>query len=169
MVAEDDEGNGATTYDRLIALLDRQGAQYRLIDHAPEGRTEIVSAMRGHSPASAAKCMVIMAKLGRKQTKYVLAVVTGDARIDLGALKEMTGATYVAFATPSIAEELAGSAVGTVLPFAFDERLELIVDPGLLALPEIFFNAARLDRSIGLKTADYVRIARPIAKRIVAP
>jgi Ala-tRNA(Pro) deacylase len=33
------------TYQRLIALLDAHGAQYRLIDHAPEGQTELVSAM----------------------------------------------------------------------------------------------------------------------------
>jgi|KBSMisStaDraftv2_1062788.scaffolds.fasta_scaffold00760_19 hypothetical protein len=38
----------ASTYDRLIALLDQHNAQYRLIDHPAEGRTEIVSPMRGN-------------------------------------------------------------------------------------------------------------------------
>ena len=38
------------TYTRLIALLNQHGAQYRLIDHAPEGRTELVSAMRALRP-----------------------------------------------------------------------------------------------------------------------
>ena len=35
-------------YERLIGDLDAAGARYRLIDHAPEGRTELVSALRGH-------------------------------------------------------------------------------------------------------------------------
>ena len=38
------------TYARLIGLLEEHQAQYRLIDHPPEGRTEIVSAFRGHDP-----------------------------------------------------------------------------------------------------------------------
>ncbi len=74
----------ADTYTHLIALLDRHGAQYRLIDHAPEGRTE----------------------------------------------------------------------------------LELIVDPSLLEHDEIYFNAARLERSMVLKTSDYIAVARPRLGRI---
>jgi Ala-tRNA(Pro) deacylase len=50
------------TYGRLIALLDKQGAHYRLIEHIPEGRTELVSAMRGNTLAQAAKCIVLMLK-----------------------------------------------------------------------------------------------------------
>jgi Ala-tRNA(Pro) deacylase len=36
------------TYDKLITLLDRNGAAYRLIDHPPDGLTDLVSAQRGH-------------------------------------------------------------------------------------------------------------------------
>lgn len=156
-------------YARLIALLDEHGAAYRLIDHAPEGRTEIVSPMRGNPLAAAAKCIVLMVKLGKKTTRHVLAVVPGDARLDLGAVKALLGATYAAFASPEVAEELAGSVVGTVLPFAFGPRLELIADPALLQHDELFFNAGRLDRSLALRTRDYVRIARPRFERIAAP
>jgi prolyl-tRNA editing enzyme YbaK/EbsC (Cys-tRNA(Pro) deacylase) len=41
--------------------------------------------------------------------------------------------------------------VGTVLPFAFDPSLELIVDIGVRDRAELFFNAARLDRSVALR------------------
>ncbi len=148
-------------YDRLISLLDLHHASYRLIDHSPEGRTAVVSAMRGNATAHAAKCMVVMAKLGKKVTKFVLAVVPGDARVDLHAIKALARGTYVSFASPDIAEELAQSVMGTVLPFSFDDRLELVVDPDVLKPVEIFFNAARLDRSVALSTGDYRRIAQP--------
>jgi Ala-tRNA(Pro) deacylase len=157
-----------SAYDRLIALLDDQRSSYRIIDHAPEGRTELVSAMRGHSVDAAAKCIVIMAKIGKKITKYLLVVVAGDAKVDLAAVKALVRGTYVSFASADIAEELAGSVMGTVLPFAFDPRLELVVDPGLLEHPEIYFNAARLDRSLALSTADYRRIAQPRIERVAA-
>jgi Ala-tRNA(Pro) deacylase len=85
-------------YARLIAELDASGCRYRLIEHAPEGRTEVVSALRGHVLASAAKCLILLVKIGKKQTRYVLAVVPGDARVDLAAVKALLGASYVAFA-----------------------------------------------------------------------
>lgn len=152
-------------YERLIADLDAAGARYRLIDHEPEGQT----ALRGNTLAAAAKCLVVMVKLGKKKSHYVLAVVPGDARLDLAAIKGLLGGTYVAFADKARAEELAGSVSGTVLPISYHEQLELIVDPELLAVPELFFNAARLDRSIALSTEDYVRLAKPRIERITAP
>ena len=148
-------------YDELIALLDRHQAAYRVLTHESEGRTEIVSAMRGNPIDQAAKCMIVMVKVGKKTTRYVLAVVPGGAKVDLEQVKKILGGTYASFASPDIAAELAGSAVGTVLPFTFDERLALIVDPSLLAAPELFFNAGRLDRSVALKTEDYRRVAAP--------
>ncbi|WP_037915243.1 YbaK/EbsC family protein [Actinacidiphila yeochonensis] len=149
------------TYDRLVALLDEQGALYRVIDHEPEGGTERVSELRGNSLAQAAKCIVVMVKVGKKVTRYVLAVVPGDRRVDLNAVKALLEGTYVSFAAREAAERLAGSVSGTVLPFSFDEKLELVVDPDLLENEEIFFNAARLDRSLALDTKDYQRFAQP--------
>lgn len=154
------------TYQRLIALLRAHGVAYRLIDHAPEGRTELVSALRGNALGQAAKCLVLLVKVGKKVTRYVLAVVPGDARVNLPAVKALLGATYIAFASPEIAERLAGSVTGTVLPFSFSPELELVVDPSLLDHEELYFNAARLDRSMVLKTRDYVAVAAPRLARI---
>ncbi len=36
------------TCQKLIALLDQANARYRIVEHAPEGRTELVSQMRGN-------------------------------------------------------------------------------------------------------------------------
>jgi Ala-tRNA(Pro) deacylase len=154
-------GDEHAAYERLIADMDAAGARYRLIEHAPEGRTDEVSALRGHDPAQAAKCLIVMVKVGKKQTRHVLAVVPGDARLDLQAVKALLEGTYVAFAAKEKAEELAGSVSGTVLPFSYDPRLELVADPSLLDQPELYFNAGRLDRSVALVTDDYVRLAEP--------
>lgn len=153
-------------YNELIAFLDRNGAQYRLIDHPSEGRTEIVSPMRGNALSQAAKCMVVMVKIGKKVTKYILAVVPGDMKVDLNAVKNLLRGTYVSFASADIAEKLAGSVAGTILPFSFNPDLELIVDPLLLENEELFFNAARLDRSMALRTSDYIALSKPRLERI---
>jgi Ala-tRNA(Pro) deacylase len=158
----------ANAYSQLISFLDQHGEQYRLVDHAPEGRTEIVSPMRGNSLSQAAKCIILMVKIGKKVKKYILAVVPGDTRVDLNAVKALLAGTYISFASPEIAEKLAGSAAGTILPFTFSPELELIVDPALLENTEIYFNAARLDRSMVLKTSDYLALSKLRLERIAA-
>ncbi|AJC53921.1 MULTISPECIES: YbaK/EbsC family protein [Streptomyces] len=149
------------TYRKLIGLLDERGARYRIYEHPAEGATEAVSALRGNAVEQAAKCIVVMVKLDKKTKRYVLAVVPGDRRVDLGAVKALLGGSYAGFANTEVAERLARSVSGTILPFSFDEELTLIVDPALLAQPEIYFNAARLDRSLALATEDYRAIAEP--------
>src|SRR6266700_496783 len=149
------------TYTRLIAFLDGQEVPYRLIDHAAEGRTELVSPMRGNLLSQAAKCIVLMVKMGKKITRYILAVIPGDTKVDLQAVKALMQGTYVAFASSDIAERLAGSVAGTILPFSFNAELALVVDPSLLEHNELYFNAARLDRSMVLNTSDYVALAKP--------
>lgn len=161
------QSDSVDTYSRLIMWLDHQSVPYRLIDHASEGRTELVSQMRGNDLSQAAKCIVLLVKIGKKITRYVLAVVPGDAKVDLQAVKMILGGTYVAFASPEIAEQLAGSAIGSILPFSFTPNLEVIADPSLLETDELFFNAARLDRSLVLKTSDYRTLAHPRLERIV--
>jgi Ala-tRNA(Pro) deacylase len=147
--------------ERLIAMLDSNEARYRLLPHPPEGRTEVASRLRRHQLAQAAKCIVIRVALDRKARQYVLAVVAGDRYIDLDRVRRLLGGTKALFAQRTVAERLAGSESGTIVPFAFDPELALIVDHGLLAHDEIYFNAARLDESIVLNTRDYLRLAQP--------
>ncbi|MFE5238971.1 MULTISPECIES: YbaK/EbsC family protein [unclassified Streptomyces] len=146
---------GGDAYLRLVSLLDEHGARYRVIDHTPEGRTEEVSRLRGNPVEQAAKCLVVMVKTGKRTKQYFLAVVPGDTRVDLQGLKALAEGSYVSFASADRAEELSGSVSGTILPFSFHTDLELIVDPRVLEHEEMYFNAARLDRSLALNTQDY--------------
>jgi Ala-tRNA(Pro) deacylase len=102
-----------------------------------------------------------MVKVGKKITRYAAAVIPGDKRVDFAKMKALFDGTYAAFASREVAEELTGTPVGTIPPFSFDERLELFVDPELLQHSEVYFNAARLDRTIALATEDYESIANP--------
>ncbi|MEV0178635.1 YbaK/EbsC family protein [Streptomyces sp. NPDC050625] len=157
------------TYQHLISLLDASRVEYRLIDHAPEGATATVSALRGHPVEQAAKCIVLRVKVDRRTTRHVLAVVPGDRRVDLDAVRTLFEARYVGFSDAGTAERLARSVPGTVLPFSFDAELELVADPDVVAQPRLYFNAARLDRSLCLAGTDYARLAGPRVARIASP
>ncbi|MET8630476.1 YbaK/EbsC family protein [Kitasatospora sp. NPDC004669] len=156
-----DEPADPSTYTRLIDLLDRSGCRYRMIHHAAEGRTDAASVLRGHPLRQAAKCLVLQVRTPGRGTRHALAVVPGDLRVDVDAVRDLLGGTSAGFASPERAERLTGCRSGSVVPFAFHSDLELIVDPELLESPQLYFNAARLDRSVALDTGDYFTLARP--------
>jgi Ala-tRNA(Pro) deacylase len=106
-------------YRQLITDLNGAGVRYRVIDHPPEGRTDVASALRGHDVALAAKSLVIRVKIGRKQVCYVLAVIPGNTRVDLAAVSELFGGARAALADHKTVEELAGSVLGTVMPVSY--------------------------------------------------
>jgi len=160
---------GHDTYQRLIDLLDRTATPYRLIDHPPEGATEAVSELRGHPASEAAKCLILRVRLDRRTTRHVLAVVPGDRRVDLGAVRALYAARYAGVSDAETAERLARAPTGTVLPFSFDAELDVVADPEVVARPELYFNAARLDRSLVISGTDYRRLAEPRIAPITDP
>jgi Ala-tRNA(Pro) deacylase len=155
--------------EELMRVLEEGGANYRLMDHPPEGRTDVASELRGHPIEKAAKCIVVRTKVNRNDSAYVLAVVPGHRKVDLDSVREHREARKASFADSPTAERLSRSVSGAIIPFAFDPKLELVVDPDLLVHDVIYFNAGSLDRSIELKTTDYVRLAQPVVKRISLP
>ncbi|CAM3915246.1 hypothetical protein HMPREF1486_03500 [Streptomyces sp. HPH0547] len=154
------EGMNNSTYRRLMQVLVDSSVDYRVIHHRAEGRTERASVLRGHPLASAAKCMVVHVRHER-ENRHVVAVLPGDRRVDYRKLRREFGAVDVRMADRSVAEELTGCQSGCIIPFSFADELSVVFDPSLLLPREVYFNAARLDRSIGLRPDDLVSLVRP--------
>jgi Ala-tRNA(Pro) deacylase len=153
-------------HECLRALLDEHGAVYRVVEHKPEGRTEFIAKIRGNRPDQAIKSIVVMVRFGKKDSRFVLANVPGDCRIDLNAVRDLLGGTQSAFAPREKAEELTGCVIGAIPPFSFNDQLAVLADPLIRENEEVVFNAGRLDRSIFMKPEDFFRIAQPQVVKI---
>ena len=148
-------------HERLRALLDDKGAVYRVIEHEPEGHTEVISNVRGNRLQQAIKSIVVQVRLNKKENIYCLANVPGDCRVDLDGIKAHFNATSIAIAARDKAEQLTGCVIGSIPPFSFNDALILLADPLIRENQEVVFNAGRLDRSIFMNMDDYFRIAMP--------
>jgi Ala-tRNA(Pro) deacylase len=148
-------------YTQLRDLLDKEGATYRVIEHEPEGRTEMIARIRGNRIEQSIKSIVMQIRLNRKENIYCLANVPGDCRIDFNGIKNYLNADSVAFAVRDKAQELTGCVIGAIPPFSFSDQLQVLADPLIQENEEVVFNAGRLDRSIFMKLDDYLRIAKP--------
>jgi Ala-tRNA(Pro) deacylase len=155
-------------HEQLKALLDREGAVYRVVEHEAEGRTEHIARIRGNRVEQAVKSIVVMIRFGKKEPRFALANVPGNCRVDLKAICSLYGGTQSAFAPREKAEELTGCVVGAIPPFSFSDRLEVLADPLIQQNEEVVFNAGRLDRSIFMRCDDFVRIAKPRLVKIAA-
>ncbi len=153
---------------RLCELLEREGAAYRVVEHIPEGRTELIAKIRGNRLDQAIKSIVVQVRMERKQNQYCLANVPGDCRVDLEGIRASFNAMSVAIAPREKAESLSGCSLGAIPPFSFDDRLLVLADPSIARNEEVVFNAGRLDRSIFMKSGDYMRIAKPRLMDIAA-
>ena len=149
-------------HTHLCELLRSQGAAFRIVEHEPEGRTEVIARIRGNRLDQAIKSIVVQVRISRKENRYCLANVPGDRRVDLEAIRTHFKAAGVGFANRDKAEALTGCVAGSIPPFSFNDQLALLADPLVLANDEVVFNAGRLDRSIFMRSADYVRIAGPL-------
>lgn len=148
-------------HEQLCELLDKEGAAYRVIEHEPEGRTEVIATIRGNRIEQSIKSIVVQVRLNRRDNIYCLANVPGDCRIDFKGIKSHFDADSVAFASREKAQELTGCVIGAIPPFSFNDELQVLADPLIQENEEVVFNAGRLDRSIFMKREDYFRIAQP--------
>ena len=153
-------------HERLRALLDANNAPYRVIEHEAEGRTELIAQIRGNRIEQSIKSIVVQVRLNRKDNIYCLANVPGDCKIDFNGIKNYFHADSVAFASREKAQELTGCVIGAIPPFSFNDQLQVLADPLIQLNEEVVFNAGRLDRSIFMKLADYIRTANPQITKI---
>lgn len=149
-------------HEQLRTLLDREGATYRVVEHEPEGRTEVIARIRGNRIQQSIKSIVVQVRLNRKENMYCLANVPGDCRIDFGGIKSHFHADSVAFASRERAEQLTGCTIGAIPPFSFSDQVQVLADALIRENEEVVFNAGRLDRSVFMKLKDYIRIAKPV-------
>lgn len=159
---------GSDVFDRLVALLSDAKAKFRVIEHEAEGKSELISSIRGNRPDQAAKAMVLDVRGGGGGRRHVLAILPGNRKLDFGAVAALFEARKCGFASPDTAQELTGCVMGAVPPFALNPDLAIVVEEDLLTNQTLFFNAGRLDRSMELDAQDWIAAARPRVARIAA-
>jgi Ala-tRNA(Pro) deacylase len=155
-------------FERLVALLNEAKANFRVIEHEAEGRSDKISVIRGNRPDQAAKAMVLDVRGGGGGRRHVLAILPGNRKLDFAAVAALFEARKAGFASPDSAAALTGCAMGAVPPFALNPELSIVVDEDLIKNDTLFFNAGRLDRSMELATKDWLNVAKPQVARIAA-
>ncbi|MGO2154273.1 MULTISPECIES: YbaK/EbsC family protein [Serratia] len=147
-----------TTFEKITDLLKSHQVAFDIIEHPAEGRTDIISEIRGNHLQQAAKAMVLQVINGSALLQYVLAIVPGDSKVNFKGVARLMGGKKSSFAPSEVAQELTQCQMGAVPPFSFNDALVLRVDERLCRVGRLYFNAGELDKSISLSVDDYFRV-----------
>lgn len=155
-------------HEKILALLDTRGVKYRVVEHAPEGRSEAIARIRGNQSEQALKAIVTIVKRDKKTRDCYLAILPGNKRLDLDALAAYGAGKKAIFAPRETAMEITGCKIGAIPPFSFNESLRVVVDPSIRENEEIVFNAGLLTKSVFMACADYIDIVQPALASIAS-
>jgi Ala-tRNA(Pro) deacylase len=148
--------------ERLKKLLDESGVAYQTMEHATAYTAQGVAASLHVSGREVAKSTVV-----KLDGRFGLAVLPGPLRVDLEALRRVTGAQSATLASELEFRELfPGCEVGAMPPFGNLYGLPTWVDEELRNDPSIVFNAGTHHEAIRMSFADFERLATPTVAAI---
>ncbi|HVO34083.1 MAG TPA: YbaK/EbsC family protein [Gemmatimonadales bacterium] len=148
--------------ERLKQFLDANAVKYVTVKHSPAYTAQEVAALAHVSGKEWAK--TVMVKL---DGKMAMAVVPASCRVIFDLLKDAAGARAAELATEQEFRDLCpGCEVGAMPPFGNLFGMDVYVDEGLAADPEIAFNAGSHTEMVQLPFADFVRLVKPKVVRL---
>jgi Ala-tRNA(Pro) deacylase len=150
-----------SVYDRLVALLVRNGVAYTTFEHPPVFTSEEAARVRGTTLESGAKALICSV-----DGAFAMFVLPGNRRLDSKGVRRALGAKSLRFATREEVEALTSLAPGAIPPFGQLFGLPTRCDTALAAQPSINFNAGDHARSVGISFADYLAVEKPVLAAI---
>ena len=151
-------------FEKIGKLLDEKGIKYEKFEHEPVLTSEQAAATRGNPLGMGAKAMVM-----RSEGKFVMAVISGEKKIDMKKLKKIIRSKSLSFATSEEVMNITGCEVGGVPPFGNLFDIPVFLDKHIMKYPKIDFNAGLRTHSIEMPMEKYVEVVKPRVSDFAKP
>jgi Cys-tRNA(Pro) deacylase len=126
------------TVKQVLTVLDQAGVAYQLrIFDAPARRARDAARLLGCPIGAVVKSLVFQVS---GEDQFVLALVAGENRVDLEALREVLG-LRVQPAQPDAVLALTGFAVGSVPPVGIEGEIPVVMDQDLMRYDQVWASA----------------------------
>ncbi len=146
----------------ITNALDEAEVSYELLEHEPVHTSEEAAKVRDGLQETGAKSLLLKSEAG-----FVVAVLQGNARLDIKKITEYLGASKKPrFAKPEEVEEQMGCQVGACYPMAYLVQLRTIIDEPFTRKEYISFNPGVHNKTITMPMKDYLDLADPEIARI---
>jgi Cys-tRNA(Pro)/Cys-tRNA(Cys) deacylase len=144
---------------KVIRLLESEKAPYRLLPHDQAVYTvTAAAAQRGVVREEMVKSIL----LRDKNRRYVLACVTGDARLDPKAVRRHLGGNWkrLSFASAGEIQQITGFVQGAIAPLCLPEDVPVIFDNAIARCNRVNISSGDPMAGLELDPQDLIRLAR---------
>lgn len=142
---------------RINDFLEEAGVKYQVTEHKPTFTAQRMAAEEHEAGRFVAKPVIIKA-----DGNYMMCVLPGCCKIDLGALKDQLGVASVELADESdIATMFDDCELGAEPPFGNLYHLTTIIDKTLLRDDHLLFQAGTHQKAIRMSFDDYNKLVEP--------
>jgi Ala-tRNA(Pro) deacylase len=152
-------------YHALVERFRSTGTPFRELEHPPAAAALDYHLVVGSRLEQQAKALLLRRYRADGAKDYVVLALPGGDTADLDAVAAASASRRLRLATAQELREVTGCRFGELPPLGSVFGVELIVDERLLAEPELYFNAGRLDRSFVVEPAKLVALERPLVVR----
>jgi prolyl-tRNA editing enzyme YbaK/EbsC (Cys-tRNA(Pro) deacylase) len=125
---------------------------------------DAAAAAMGVPPEQIFKSILFQSPAGR----CVMAVASGNARVDVRRVETLTGIVNLKLAKPAVVFAKTGYPAGGTPPVGHRERVPVIVDTRVTAQPWGYAGGGRPELLVKIQTADIVRLTGATVADIVA-
>ena len=152
-----------TMAEEITRYLDGHGVNYQL--HFADGPT--VTAQDAATRLRVPLETIIKSILFTDEKQMpVLAILTGDKRVDRKKLSSVTGVSRVRIATPEATKELAGFEVGAMPPLGHKKRLMTVIDKKVMSFSKVYGGSGTMEALMEINPHDIARLADAIVADI---
>jgi Cys-tRNA(Pro) deacylase len=143
---------------KVTRLLESEKAPYRLLPHdQPVYTVDAAAAQRGVVREEMVKSIL----LRDKNHRYVLACVTGDARLDPKAVRAHLGGDWkrLSFASAEEIEQITGFVQGAMAPLCLPEDIPVIFDKAIAHCSRVNISSGDPMAGLELDPRDLIRLS----------
>ncbi|MBN1203854.1 MAG: YbaK/EbsC family protein [Myxococcaceae bacterium] len=123
---------------------------------------EAAAVQLGAPVGSIFKSLVLKADTG----EVLVAVLPGDKRVDLKAIRRLVGCKQLSFASAQLVLEATGYPAGGTPPLGYPQPLRVIVDEALLQYSEGYGGGGRPELLLQIRPQELVRASRATVARV---
>jgi prolyl-tRNA editing enzyme YbaK/EbsC (Cys-tRNA(Pro) deacylase) len=151
---------------KITEYLDAKDIQYRVLPHSePVFTVETAAAQRGVVKEEMVKSILLREK---KTGRYVMACVTGEARLNPQAVRKYLEGDWkrLSFASAEEVQKVVGTVMGAVAPLCLPEDVPAVFDEAIAACPKVSISSGDPMAGLELDPEDLIRAADAIQGRI---
>jgi Cys-tRNA(Pro) deacylase len=146
--------------------LTARGVPHEIVELPSSSRTaQLAAEALGVGVAEVVKSLVFMLD----DERPLLALVSGDATVDVAALARETGASDVRLARAREVREVTGYRPGAVPPCALATDTPVVVDPGVFASEVVYCGGGTTTTMLSIRSDDLAGVLEPRVLPIAAP